>query len=370
MKNSIPFSNMATDDWLESVRLWLKYGAPLIAQAPSRKCPVCCGDGRALFNSHDGYPFSECWSCGCWYVPHQIDERLFEKFFACCGYAKVLADRMIEKRIGAEMTQTDQARLEGYFDELIISVQSESANIRYLDVGCGVGHSVMVAGRRGIDAYGVDVNKKAVEVGRKKGLRLFDSSDDVPEREFEWISFWETLEHMVDPLAELSRYKNRLAPDGLIALTVPNLNGLGVRLQKGDCSYVHGGRAWAGHVNWFNVELLKVLLGRAGLDILFVDGQFGHNLFDLISYLLGESRAAADSIAGPRHEMKFPVSTFEAVNAIGPAVTLMERLTLTSPIIKVVACRSEEAGRLNDVRENLNRSRRSDLAAQALVLGS
>lgn len=365
----VPFSNMVAEDWLESVRLWLRHGAPLITDAPSRACPACAGGGPDIFVSHDGYPFRECSDCGCWYVPFEIDNRLFDRFFRDCPEAKALADRMIARRQETAMAKTDYARIEAYLQELAEGYGRRYGEVHYLDVGCGVGNAVKVAERMGVRAAGVDVNVTAVALGRERGLNLYSSLEDLPAgSRFDWISLWETLEHMVNPAGELERCRGLLAEGGIVVLTVPNLNGIGVRMQRGDCPYVHGGRAWAGHVNWFNSENIRRLLHRAGLRAMFVDGQFSHNPFELRAYLLGESRGARDWIAGRRSEAAIARSTVEAINTVGPALALFERVSLTTPILKIIACRQEDVAQMSQVATSLETRRRREMTDYASML--
>src|SRR5947207_465875 len=65
-----PFSNTTQADWAEAVQLWNEHGRTLISGLEPRDCPACGQNNkRELFVSYDGYPFVECCTCGCWYVP-------------------------------------------------------------------------------------------------------------------------------------------------------------------------------------------------------------------------------------------------------------------------------------------------------------
>lgn len=363
---SVPFSNILPNDWKQGVRLWLKHGVSLIKEAPPRDCPICRKKNEnVIFESHDGYPFTECVSCGCWYVPYEIDNRIYERFFANCEEARQLADQIIVKRLKSDIGDVDRARLQGYFNDLKPITNSNIGRCRYLDVGCNVGHSVKVAAEAGFEAYGVDANEQAVAIGRERGLDLYTLNEELPAQEFGIISFWETLEHMVDPLGEMKKYRDLLSPGGVVALTVPNLNSIAVKLQRGDCPYVHGGRSWAGHINWFNINGIKRLLEQADLEMVFVDGQYSHNLFDMIAYLLGESHGVGDLMEEVKCQYELPEFAVQTINALGPAMALLERLTITSPIFKVFASKVEDRNAFEHARRAFADRRNKEIVRQA-----
>jgi len=77
------------------------------------------------------------------------------------------------------------------------------------------------------------------------------------------VCFWDTLEHVPDPLAFLVEIRRRLAPDGAFALSVPYISSLPARLL---------GRHWwtlkpEQHIWHFTPATLQAVAARAGLRI-------------------------------------------------------------------------------------------------------
>ncbi len=77
------------------------------------------------------------------------------------------------------------------------------------------------------------------------------------------VCFWDTLEHVPDPLVFLTEVRRRLAPDGTFALSVPYISALPARLL---------GRRWwtlkpEQHIWHFTPATLQALATRAGLRI-------------------------------------------------------------------------------------------------------
>jgi SAM-dependent methyltransferase len=107
---------------------------------------------------------------------------------------------------------------------------------RLLDLGCGVGNFLAAACDAGFEVTGVELNQSAVRFARETyGLREvfavrpeeFRSAN--PDRKFEFVTFFEVLEHQDNPQGFLNTAKECLVNGGYIALSVPNRG----RWQKG-----------------------------------------------------------------------------------------------------------------------------------------
>lgn len=102
-------------------------------------------------------------------------------------------------------------------------------NGRLLDIGCGVGNFLAAAQRHGFDVTGIEINRNAVEFARSHyGLKkTFVARPDEYWQEhqgetFDVVTFFEVLEHQVNPRAFLNAAKRFVAESGFIALSVPN----------------------------------------------------------------------------------------------------------------------------------------------------
>ncbi|MDH1109249.1 methyltransferase domain-containing protein [Pseudomonas otitidis] len=361
-----PFSTMSQADWCEAVYLWNRDGRPLIAGLEQRACPACGATGghRRIFESYDGYPYEECGRCGCWHVPLVVDALLFERFFGRCPKAAEVARRSFNKRMSEENRSADLARFDDYFTRLS-PLFAKRQGRRYLDMGCGLGNSLVAAGVHGFEAFGVESSRECLRLCQEAGLDVRHVEQPLPPGGFDLISFWESLEHMADPSAMLGLCHRLLAENGVIAFTVPNIDSPLLRAQRGDCSVVHGGYDTPGHINLFGASHLSQLLERCGFALLHIDGQYGMSLPELAAYMLGRHRGAADLLAGHSESEPLPLVTRMLLNAIGPAVSLLERLSLTAPILFVVACRQSDATGLAEQARAMDRRRNEELLAQA-----
>lgn len=340
---STPFSTTSQSDWAEGVWLWNKNGRHLIADLPKRCCPACGqDDARELFHSYDGYPYVECIPCGCWYVPLKVEAELFERFFSENPEAFGVLQRTLEGRITESSRRSNLDRIGAYLDKLV-PMLSDASPLRYLDMGCGLGHSLQAARDRGLQATGIESSRECIALATQAGFEVFHVSDQPMQQQFNLISFWESLEHMVNPEAVLQDCHKHLAPNGLLAFSVPNQNSPMVRMQREDCSFINGGYDTPGHINLFSPETIGRLLDRCGYRLLALDGQYGLDLTELVSYAAGKQRGAYSLLQGQITHNNLSEENNVLLRTIGPPVALLERLALATPILFGFACRKEDA---------------------------
>jgi SAM-dependent methyltransferase len=366
---TLPFSTMTEADWRSAVLLWRAHASAILASVADRACPACgTPQARELFASYDAHVFCECIACGCWYTPKRIDWSVFETFFERCPEAKALATRMMEARDLSAGRDADMARIGRYLDDLLPLLPERGRRRCYLDTGCGVGHSLRAGRARGLTVQGIEVDPVAIELARGVGLPVASPGQVIPGGPYQLLSFWETLEHIVDPLAALRDYLPYLDEDGLVAITVPNLNALEGRSLRESCTWIHGGYNTPGHVNLFHQDALRVLLARAGLTLLDAQAEYSGNVENLVVSLLGITRGAFDVLDRRPHERKVPAAALRLLHQVWPGVALLEAMTLSSPILYVVACREGREAQFADAIAARRQVRHKRLEAEATAL--
>lgn len=360
-----PFSSMDIGDWRQAVRLWLAHRSVLLRDRPARQCPGCgSGASRWLFESYDGYPYHECLSCGCWFVPITIDGAIFDALFEVSPEAGALAARMMTGRDDDTRRAADMARI-GHYLGVLGSLLGRKG-LRYLDVGCGVGHSLRAGRERGMDVRGIEVDETARALATADGLPVVDNAADLGSSQYDLISFWETLEHIADPLDALERVVPLMAADGVVSITVPNLNAPAVRIMREACAWVHGGYNTPGHINLFNSDVLARLLERAGLRVFHVEGRYATAWQEIAAYMAGSSHGAFDAL-GLQHSLHPGLSEdlVDTLNAVAPGIELVERVAGWSPIVWVSACRTDRMDAFAAAAAARRDAQRAELSAAA-----
>lgn len=337
-----PFSNLTRQDWARSISLWREHGAPLLGNVPARPCPTCGGTSSDhIFQSYDDYPYHECRNCRTWFVPLEIKHDLFERYFEAVPEARQYGDYTDAQAVETVAVAADRARFDGYYAALKCCLACTASSISTLDIGCGVANSLAVAAEHGFAAEGIEVNRHAVTLARKLGRHVSFPGEATRAPVFDAVTMWETLEHMADPLAALRDAHNRLKPDGLLALSVPNLNSPDIRWMRGDSLQIHGGPAWPGHINLWTPRTLAFLLRRAGFEPLHMAGQFSTNLEELAAYSLGEWSGARDYLRLDAPEFELPCAASDLAQALSPAVIAWQEGFAFAPILFVLARRTD-----------------------------
>lgn len=141
---------------------------------------------------------------------------------------------------------------------------------RVLDVGCGVGMVAALMREAGLQPVGLDPYEHACRVARERyGLEVicgYLGEAALPERSFEAVTFFDVLEHVYDPVAELKDARRLLNFGGLVVVKVPNIEALQAKVF---------GRWWycldvPRHLNHFSPATLRRALEKAGFDVVAV----------------------------------------------------------------------------------------------------
>lgn len=100
---------------------------------------------------------------------------------------------------------------------------------RLLDVGCGRGWFLIEAQKRGWEVYGTEFSDKAIEICERNGIRMFSgklSGESLADNFFDVITSFEVIEHINNPLEDVSIIHQALRSGGLFYCTTPNFNSI------------------------------------------------------------------------------------------------------------------------------------------------
>lgn len=378
-----PFAVVDLPDWVESVRLFRRIGRPLIGQLAPRDCPAC-GEARHhhLFNSFDGYPYHACETCGTWFVPLEVDYRLFAQLIEAHEEYRALESRIVRARETPARAEADRARFRSELEALepLLAAMrgpggSAGRGQRLLDIGCGMGYSLEVARERGIDAAGIEVEPQSIASCRSRGLDVGRNRSELraggggreqrdgPGR-FSVISMFETAEHLVDPAGTLAAHVELLDERGIVVMTFPNLDSPSVRILRERLSWLYGGTYTPGHINFFSRASITRLLERCGLVPLAIESVYGLNQLELQAFLTGEYGGIDDLIEGRGNTPHPSPISRQAALTLGPVLSLLERSLKIGPLLRVVAARARDVAVLQPAVESFRRSRLAEFTAQ------
>lgn len=224
------------------------------------RCPVCGHNQTLPLRATLPDPMVRCRGCGLLYrQPLPPEERV--------------ASAPADERARLELEEHVGARRSWHFRRFLRGAGSPG---RLLDVGCGYGFFLRLAGEAGWEAIGVDVDPVAVAYARNR-LGVDARSGDLrelglPKGSFDLATLWNALDFAPDPL-ELLREVHRVLKDGSqLFIRTPNATwqlliaragGLVRRLGWGG-AIVAPGAAFIFHETSFSRSTLRRLLKRAG----------------------------------------------------------------------------------------------------------
>ena len=153
------------------------------------------------------------------------------------------------------------------------------SNDRVLDLAGGAGIVSQWLMGRGYDVSLVEFSDVAMEEAKIRGIKsitklFFDSGAILPfeNESFDCVFFGDIIEHLFDPESILREVKRVLKPTGRLVISCPNMAYWRFRMYfavDGDLERVDviKARAWEQeHIRFFNIRILKDLLGSLGFD--------------------------------------------------------------------------------------------------------
>ena len=216
------------------------------------RLPLTCPAGCAglLRPMSRWAPNRLCAECGTgYYVPPELTQD-FERFWGDEG----------------EPTQEQWEQWGGEDRQWswLMDAAAATTSDRVLDLGCGFGHFVDWAAKRGWDAWGTEPDSWARERSLVGG-RVAASLPEIPGH-FDVVTAGDVLEHIVEPLQMVKAVLPRMSGGGRILIGVPSFEGIQLRwplLRRNDEMFRHHVRPTE-HVSQFTETGLRRLLELAG----------------------------------------------------------------------------------------------------------
>ena len=154
-----------------------------------------------------------------------------------------------------------------HFKKLIRELNLNVGKIFITDIGAASGVFLKVANNLGVQGRGFEANKWLVDYGRENyqadlvqgGLRNFIPS----ENKLDIVAFWDVIEHLSEPLEELSYLSRQLKPKSIIIISLPSTDSKSFKLLKWH---------WPMHLNvhlfYYNEKSLNYLLTSCGFKMI------------------------------------------------------------------------------------------------------
>jgi len=176
-------------------------------------------------------------------------------------------------------------------------------NGRLLDIGCGEGFPLSYFFKKGWSVKGIDFSLDGIksqnpELASKVTIgnvfSILDEMIEANKEKFDVIICSNVLEHVVDPLLFLEKFKRLLAPKGVCRIQVPNdFSFLQKFIVKKDLAHENFWVSPPAHLSYFNKKSLCETLENYGYVIEELLGDFPIDLFLLnpdSNYILDKAK--------------------------------------------------------------------------------
>ncbi len=132
-----------------------------------------------------------------------------------------------------------------------------------LDVGCGTGLFLEEAAKRGWKVYGTEFSAKNVSICRSRNINMQEGKFDPQWYEkdmFDVVTSFEVIEHINNPVEEITNIHATLRKGGLLYITTPNFNAIERFILKAEYNVIE----YPEHLSYYTPKTLDFLLRKSG----------------------------------------------------------------------------------------------------------
>lgn len=139
----------------------------------------------------------------------------------------------------------------------------------FLEIGCSAGQFISKIKDKFANVAGIELSKKCAEYVRQHwNIPVYSeelSQIKWDDKQFDYIGFFQTLEHIEEPKQFLRDVYDRLKDDGRVFIEIPSLNDPLRTLWKVDAYeqfYYH-----EAHLSYFSEKSISILLKKCGYEV-------------------------------------------------------------------------------------------------------
>lgn len=222
------------------------------------KCPCCSSADHAFFTEKFGFPFDLCQACKHIFTnPMPRDEAL--------NYYYNSELKTFENKF---FNESRDARVK-IFTHRLSAILENTIGTQLLDIGSAVGIFLDANRLEGspFKITSCDISKEAcsfVELNYREVRVIHSDVMLLQENEqFDCITLWDTLEHIVNPVELLTKLRHLLSNNGVLCFSTPNTDSFEWQIMGAD----HVQLLPPGHVNLYNTKNIEILLRASGFRV-------------------------------------------------------------------------------------------------------
>lgn len=141
---------------------------------------------------------------------------------------------------------------------------------KWLDVGTGLGGVLDLLRAQAREIVAVEPQEGPCRELDRLGYRAFRDLRDVPDEDFDLVTYFHVLEHLADPLDSLRLAAGKLRPGGRIVVEVPHARDFLITFLESDAFKRF--TFWSEHLILHTRQSLEAFLRAAGLEHVRIEG--------------------------------------------------------------------------------------------------
>jgi 2-polyprenyl-3-methyl-5-hydroxy-6-metoxy-1,4-benzoquinol methylase len=269
--------------------------SPFLADQPPLEarnrvpCPCCGATRTANERTLVGYRLERCRSCDLVFVnPRPSDQALTRLYLEKAPETQ--ADFYAKTVSNAQVAEYDRI-----LRDLVGLLPGRGC---LLDVGCAAGYFMQRAARAGFEAHGIDLAPWVVEIAARRHVPNVRTGllRDVtfPDASFDVVHASQVVEHLPQPIGELTEIRRILRPGGLLYINVPNYQCLSIVLGRDDFELNKPPE----HVAYFTPRTLARMVSTAGFSVIRTSSYGGLKWENLLGWPIRSEIAEAARASG------------------------------------------------------------------------
>jgi 2-polyprenyl-3-methyl-5-hydroxy-6-metoxy-1,4-benzoquinol methylase len=215
-----------------------------------RDCPVCGGNDPVAYLQKGELRLVRCRRCSMIYANPVPAEFASGQYYDQAGADYYLSPAKLE---------SDYAAVR--FERELRIFRKHCQGGAVLDVGCSSGAFLFHLSQRFSGSYqvlGTDVSGPPLDYAESRSVAVLRGSfleQDFRQQQFDAVTFWAVIEHLLEPKPFLAKAWSVLKPGGLCFVLAPNMKSLAARLLGARYRYIY-----PQHLNYFTKATLAKLV--------------------------------------------------------------------------------------------------------------
>jgi 2-polyprenyl-3-methyl-5-hydroxy-6-metoxy-1,4-benzoquinol methylase len=164
-------------------------------------------------------------------------------------------------------------RMYRFAHDFIMANSKEAAAVKILDIGCSFGFFLkQFKGEKRFQTVGIELNKLAAKHAELHTSRVYGIpfEEFIGEADFNYITSFEVIEHVLNPLSFMKKVRGMLSPGGYAVLATPDAGSLYFKIL---------GRRWPAihpdvHNHYFSEDTIRRLAYESGFAVVRIERSY------------------------------------------------------------------------------------------------